>query len=189
MKVLLTWSQRCEQPEKNGQPLQKKKRVEGRSESAQSSVPARAAGAAAYIGPSTPTSVPPASTLVHPASGTHISKPRIRPPAISKASPDQPHPSSSTAGPSPASPQLSDTLVRTFCAGLNPSLVSLAPALLSAGVDSLEAFISLRAFHPDILEHFLNVLREEWNSRCEADPSLAPISRLQLNFFSQRLRA
>ncbi|BGP54134.1 hypothetical protein JCM8202v2_001708 [Rhodotorula sphaerocarpa] len=167
---------------------QKKQRVDG-GPSDRPLAQDSPADAAAQTGPSASARVSSTGARLPPTSGAQTSAPPTGHVAIPQAPSSGPDSSTSKAASSPALPCTSEDLVRTFCAGLHPSLVSLAPALLSAGISSLDDFVSLRAFHPDIRMHFLDIMRREWNLKCESDSSLLPISLLQLNLFSKHLAA
>lgn len=90
--------------------------------------------------------------------------------------------------PAPASPYLA---VAAFLAGLHPSLVPLAPHLVAAGFDSVDALASLVALERPILELTLDLIRIEASRRATVQrlsgERVVPLSVIQLKLLGRRL--
>ncbi|GAA5904894.1 hypothetical protein JCM8208_007213 [Rhodotorula glutinis] len=88
--------------------------------------------------------------------------------------------------PAPASPYLA---VAAFLAGLQPSLVPLAPHLVAAGFDSVDALASLVALERPILELTLDLIRVEASRRATrlSGERVVPLSVIQLKLLGRRL--
>ncbi|GAA5915149.1 hypothetical protein JCM8208_002151 [Rhodotorula glutinis] len=79
---------------------------------------------------------------------------------------------------SSAPPSLADSTLSAFLTGLNPSLVPLAPHLVAAGVDSVDALAKLAQFEPWTLALVLEGVRERAETL---------VSVVQLRLFGLRL--
>lgn len=92
----------------------------------------------------------------------------------------------------PESPRVNDDLVElvsAFCAGLHPSLVTLAEPLVAAGVNSFDGLVALRVLGPHQLEHFLAHLRKIHSERRAKSPSLPPLSSVHVLLFAKYIKA
>ncbi|TKA50456.1 hypothetical protein B0A53_06126 [Rhodotorula sp. CCFEE 5036] len=80
-------------------------------------------------------------------------------------------------------------LVSAFCAGLHPSLTTLAGPLVAAGVGSPEGLVALRVFEPYRFDQFLTHLRKNHSERRAKLPSLPPLSNVHLLLFAKHMKA
>ena len=92
----------------------------------------------------------------------------------------------------PESPRGNDDpveLVSAFCAGLHPTLVSLAEPLVAAGVYSFDGLVALRVLGPHQLDHFLAQLRKVHSQRRAQSPFLPPLSNVHILLFAKHIKA
>ncbi|GAA5971658.1 hypothetical protein JCM11641_000678 [Rhodosporidiobolus odoratus] len=109
--------------------------------------------------------------------------------------PERPRPTAPPTLPSPSPHQLftnsasSNLDISSFLLGLHPSLVSLAPHLTAAGLDSVSSLADLSLLEPSVLDTFLNRLgkNSQIMSQTTADAPAKP-SMLQLKTFSSKIR-
>lgn len=108
---------------------------------------------------------------------------------LSHFEPSSPQYASSTAKPGDPTAKCPVSLIAAFCAGLHPSLVSMAEPLVGAGVRSLAALATLRSLSPQQLDRFLTELYKECVQRCVHAPALQPLAREHVDHFARCMRA
>ncbi|GAA5992436.1 hypothetical protein JCM10908_000817 [Rhodotorula pacifica] len=106
----------------------------------------------------------------------------------------QPHPQlAQKPAPTPAPAALDKDdpvqLVTAFCAGLHPSLVTLAQSLIAVDVTSFDSLVALRCLDHKQFDRFLILLRKEHADRCAKTPTLPPLSNVHVLLFAKFMKA
>lgn len=108
-------------------------------------------------------------------------RPSSQPPVVAAATP--------ITAESPSTHDDPVELVSAFCAGLHPSLVSLAEPLVAAGVYSFDGLVALRVLGPHQFDQFLGHLRKIHSERRTKSPSLPPLSTVHVLLLAKYLKA